>query len=198
MNKQIIIASNNSGKIKEFKEILDEYELISMHQAGLNIEVEENEETFIGNAIKKAVTISNNMNGKMCIADDSGIEIEYLNGFPGVQTKRWKKGTDRQRNMEILDKMKGVPKEKRKVSFVTAIALASGNDVITSQARLDGYVSEFPRGDNGFGFDEIFELQDGKTLAELSLEEKNEISARKKAILKLYENLKTLGNVSIY
>ena len=84
MNKQIIIASNNNGKIREFKEILNEYELISMYQAGLNIEVEENEETFIGNAIKKAVTISNNMNGKMCIADDSGIEIEYLNGFPRV------------------------------------------------------------------------------------------------------------------
>lgn len=191
MKEEIVIASNNEGKIKEFQDILIEYKIIPIKQEGINIEIEENEPTFIENAIKKAVTISNNMNGKMCIADDSGIEIEYLNGFPGVQTKRWKKGTDRQRNMEILDKMKGVQKEKRKVSFVTAIALASGNDVITSQARLDGYVSEFPRGDNGFGFDEIFELQDGKTLAELSLEEKNEISARKKAILKLYENLKT-------
>lgn len=123
----------------------------------------------------------------MCLADDSGIEIEYLNGFPGVETKRWKDGTDRQRNLCILGKLENVPKEKRKIKFVTAIAISNGTDTISVVASINGYVAESPRGDNGFGFDEIFELENGKTLAELSQEEKNEISARKKA-LEMLEN----------
>ena len=95
MKKEIIIASNNKGKIKEVQEILNNYKIISMKEAGTEIEVNEDQNTFEKNAIKKAETISNELNGKMCLADDSGIEIEYLNGFPGVNTKRWHKGTDR-------------------------------------------------------------------------------------------------------
>ena len=120
--------------------------------------------------------------GGFGIADDSGIEIEYLNGFPGVHTKRWMEGTDRQRNLAILDKLKGVPKEKRKITFITAIALTDGKDLITAEGKIDGYVSENIRGENGFGFDEIFELYDGRTLAELSSDEKNKISSRRKAL----------------
>lgn len=189
MKKDIVMASGNSGKIKEAQEILREYKIIPMKELGIDIDIEEDKETFVGNAIKKAETIAKELNDKMCLADDSGIEIEYLNGFPGVHTKRWLNGTDRERNLAILDKLQGVPKDKRKVKFITAIALSDGNETISVEASIDGYVAETPRGENGFGFDEIFELEDGKTLAELTDAEKNEISARKKALEKLREKL---------
>ena len=189
MKKDIVMASGNSGKIKEAQEILNEYKIIPMKELGIDIDVEEDKDTFIGNATKKAETIAKELNDKMCLADDSGIEIEYLNGFPGVHTKRWLNGTDRERNLAILDKLKGVPKDKRKIKFITAIALSDGNRTISVEASIDGYVAQTPRGENGFGFDEIFELENGRTLAELSNEEKNEISARRKALEKLREKL---------
>ena len=187
--KEIIIASGNKGKIKEAQEILKEFKVISIKELGIDIEVEEDKETFEGNAIKKAETIAKELNGKMCIADDSGIEIEYLDGFPGVRTKRWHQGSDRERNLAILEKMQGVEKSNRKIDFVTAIALSDGNKTICKKGIISGYVSESIRGDNGFGFDEIFELENGKTLAELSNEEKNEISARRIAIEEIRKEL---------
>ena len=102
--KEIVVASNNEGKIKEIKEILKNYKIISMKEAGINIDIKEDGETFEQNAIIKAETIAKRLNGKMCIADDSGIEIEYLKGFPGVHTKRWHKGTDRERNLKLIDR----------------------------------------------------------------------------------------------
>ena len=187
--KEIIIASGNKGKIKEAQEILKEFKFISIKELGIDIEVEEDKETFEGNAIKKAETIARELNGKMCIADDSGIEIEYLDGFPGVRTKRWHQGSDRERNLAILEKMQGVEKSNRKIDFVTAIALSDGNKTICKKGIISGYVSESIRGENGFGFDEIFELENGKTLAELSNEEKNEISARRIAIEEIRKEL---------
>ena len=190
MEKEIIIASGNKGKIKEAQEILEGYKIIPIKDLGVDIDVEEDKETFEENAIKKAVIISKELNGKMCISDDSGIEIDYLDGFPGVFTKRWNAGTDRERNLEIIKKLNGVEKSKRKITFTTAIALAEGETVYTGVAKINGYVAENVRGDNGFGFDEIFELENGKTLAELTSEEKNEISARKKALEIIKSKLK--------
>lgn len=180
--KEIVIASGNKGKIKEAQEILKEYKIIPMSEIGIDIDVEEDQDTFEGNAIKKAETIAKKLGEKMCIADDSGIEIEYLDGFPGIYTKRWHQGTDRERNLAIIEKLKGVSKENRKIKFVTAMAISDGENTITAIGDIEGYVVEMPRGDNGFGFDEIFELEDGKTLAEISQDEKNEISARRKAL----------------
>lgn len=102
--------------------------------------------------------------------------------FLGVYTKRWHKGTDRERNLAIIDKLKGVSKENRKISFITAIAISDGKNTISTIGKIEGIVSETARGENGFGFDEIFELKNGKTLAEISEEEKNLLSARKKAL----------------
>ena len=190
MKEEIVIASNNSGKIKEVQEILDDYKIVPMKEIGIKIDVDEDQDTFEKNAIKKAETISNELNGKKCLADDSGIEIEYLDGFPGVYTKRWHKGTDRERNLAIIEKLKNVSKEKRKIKFVTAIALSNGNNTISALGIIYGYVAENVRGENGFGFDEIFELEDGRTLAELSEKEKNEISARKVALEKLKNKMR--------
>ena len=187
--KEIVLASNNKGKIREVQEILTDYKILSLEEMGIDIDVEEDKDTFEGNAIKKAVEISKYLNGKMVIADDSGIEIEYLDGFPGVFTKRWNPGTDRDRNLSIIKKLDGIGKQDRKITMVTAIALAQSEKVITTKGIVDGYVVEEPRGENGFGFDEIFELENGKTLAELSSEEKNKISARKRALEALKEKL---------
>ena len=190
MDNEIIIASGNKGKIKEAQEILAEYKITPIKELGIDIDVEEDKDTFVDNAIKKATEISIYLNGKKCMSDDSGIEIPYLDGFPGVVTKRWHAGTDRDRNMEIIRKLEGVSKENRKVIFTTAIALAEGDKLVTAEEKIEGYISEEPRGKNGFGFDEIFELENGKTLAELSQEEKNEISARKKALESIKAKLK--------
>ena len=187
--KEIVFASNNKGKIREVQEILRDYKILSLEEMGIDIDVEEDKDTFEGNAIKKAVEISKYLNGKMVIADDSGIEIEYLDGFPGVFTKRWNPGTDRDRNLSIIKKIDGMGKQDRKITMVTAIALAQSEKVITTKGIVDGYVVKEPRGENGFGFDEIFELENGKTLAELSSEEKNKISARKRALEALKEKL---------
>ena len=190
MSKEIVIASGNKGKIKEAQEILKEYKIIPMSEIGIDIDVEEDQDTFEGNAIKKAETIAKKLGEKMCIADDSGIEIEYLDGFPGIYTKRWHQGTDRERNLAIIEKLKGVPKENRKIKFITAMAISNGENTITAIGEIEGYVAENPRGDNGFGFDEIFELENGKTLAEISQDENNEISARKKTLELLKNKLK--------
>ncbi len=196
MKEEIVIASNNEGKIKEVQEILSDYKIISMKEIGVKIEVDEDQDTFEKNAIKKAEIISNELDGKMCLADDSGIEIEYLNGFPGVYTKRWHDGTDRERNLAILEKLKDVPKEKRKIKFVTAIALAGVFNTIVAQGLIEGYVAENVKGRNGFGFDEIFELEDGRTLAELSNEEKNKISARRIALENLKNKMRNKKGIS--
>lgn len=192
MEEEMIIASSNREKIKEVQEILKDYKVIPLKEVGVNIDVEEDKDTFEENAIKKAKEISKELNGKICISDDSGIEIECLNGFPGVFTKRWHCGTDRDRNLEIIKKLDGVKKEDRKVKFITAIAIAKGDKVVTSVEELNGYIAKEVRGKNGFGFDEIFELENGKTLAELSDTEKNKISARKKALEVIKKKLKNV------
>lgn len=201
---KIVMASNNKGKIKEVQEIFgSEFEIISMKDAGLESDVEEDQETFEGNAIKKAETIAKALIGKnssiegsqqnrekvWVIADDSGIMVEALAGFPGVRTKRWFDGTDRERNLALIEKLnlklKESEEENRKIKFVTAIAASNGEESFCELGVIEGKVANSPRGENGFGFDEIFELEDGRTLAELTDEEKNKISARKIALEKI-------------
>jgi len=180
--KEIVIASGNNGKIVEAKEILKEYNIKSIKEFGINVDIEEDKSTFEENACKKAEKIARLLDGRIVIADDSGIEVEFLDGFPGVFTKRWHAGSDKERNLAIIEKMKGVPKESRVVKFTTAIGISDGMKTMSVSSCIYGIVSESCRGENGFGFDEIFELGDGRTLAELSQEEKNNISARKKAL----------------
>lgn len=187
--EEIIIASNNQGKIAMIQSILDNYHVLPMSAAGLDVDVEETGETFLENAILKAETIATQLNGKACLADDSGIEVDYLDGFPGVRTKRWFDGTDRERNLALIAKLQGVEKSKRKVKFKVSMALSDGEETLTAESFIEGYVAEAPRGENGFGFDEIFELENGKTLAELTFEEKNEIAVRKDVLTKLKKQL---------
>jgi len=191
---KILVASNNQGKIQEIQEILQQHEIISLKQINCNIEVIEDGKTFEENAIKKAKTIFQETQIPS-IADDSGIEIEEYQGWPGVLTARFL-GEDKQtneyareRNKYILEKMKNLQKEKRKVKHVTCIAYCDKNGAKVSRGEQAGYISQTPRGDNGFGFDEIFELPNGKTMAEITKEEKNQISSRKKALEKIKKQI---------
>lgn len=185
--EEIILATNNNGKIKELQEILKEYKLLSLKEAKINVEVEEDKDTFEGNALKKAEEICKITN-KTCIADDSGLCVDALDGFPGVYTARFlgEDATQEQRNNYILEKLKGTKKEERTAKVITCIAIVKPNGKEkTYIGELNGYIAENKRGNNGFGFDEIFELDNGKTLAELEKEDKNKISSRSIALEKL-------------
>ena len=193
----MILATNNKNKISEIKQILSEYEIKSLSEANVNIEVEEDQDTFFGNASKKAKEIYEVVREPV-IADDSGICIDVFDGWPSVMTHRFlgAESTDRDRNLAIIKKMNGL--ENRKTIFECSLVFFDGENLIEGNGVLNGYIVDKPRGSNGFGFDEIFELSNldaehaklnGKTLAELNAEEKNIVSARYLATLDLKTKL---------
>lgn len=188
--KKIVIATNNKAKQKEIKEILKEYELLTLQDINCEIEVDENQETFEGNAKKKAKEISKLIN-MPCIADDSGLCIEALDGWPGVYTARFlgEQATDLERNKAILEKMKDLRGEERKAKVVCVVAYYEKGDFIIGKGEIEGKIAEDVRGKRGFGFDSIFEIENGKTYAELTKEEKNAMSHRKKALENLEKRL---------
>ena len=191
MKKKIVMATNNKGKLKEVREILNDYEILSLSDLKCEIDVEEDKDTFEGNSLKKAREISKLL--KMpCIADDSGLCIEALDGFPGVKTARFlgEEATQDERNNYLINELE--QKENRKAQVVTVMSYVDieKDKEIVARGELQGYIAKEKRGNNGFGFDEIFELENGNTLAELESEEKNEISSRKKALENLKKQLK--------
>ena len=183
--KKIIVASSNKGKIKEIKEIFKNYEVLSLKEAsellGKELIVNEEQKTFRDNALEKVRDLYEQVGKEyICIADDSGISIDALDGFPGVRTARWMDADDHTKNIHLLRKMEGV--KSRTCHYTTVIAIKSSNFEKTFEYTLDGRVALNYRGENGFGFDEIFELPSGLTLAEISKEDKFLISPRKKAL----------------
>ncbi len=191
---KIIIASNNSGKIKEFKKILEPkgYDVISQSEAGINIEVEENGTTFKENATLKAEAIYN-LTKTPVLADDSGLEVDYLNGEPGVYSARYMGlDSDEARKNCILEKLKGVEETKRGARFVCCICYVDENgNKQYAQGYWNGKIAQKPTGQNGFGYDPIF-IPDGeqRTSAEMLPEEKNAKSHRANALKILEEILK--------
>ena len=188
--KKVVVATNNMGKLKEIKDILTGYQLLSLKDINCKVEVEEDKETFEGNSLKKAQEISEILH-MPCIADDSGLCIDIYNGWPGVHTARFlgENATAKERNTYIVEKMKGLPTDQRKASVISCITYYENGIYIVGKGEIRGRIAEKPRGDNGFGFDEIFELEDGRTYAELSKEEKNKISHRRLALQDLMTKL---------
>ena len=170
--KQVVVATNNEGKLKEIKDILKDYQLLSLKDANCTVEVEEDKDTFEGNSLKKAKEISEILH-MPCIADDSGLCIDIYDGWPGVHTARFlgENATAKERNQYILEKMKDLTGEDRKASVKCCITYYENGKYVVGKGEIQGKIAEEPRGDNGFGFDEIFELEDGRTYAELSKEE---------------------------
>ncbi len=185
----MIFASNNKGKLEEIKNILTEYKIYSLKEKNLNIDVEEDQDTFLGNAKKKAKEIYE-LTKEETIADDSGLCINCLNDFPGVLTHRFlgDDATDEMRNDYLINEVNKYNDRSAKV--ICSIVYYNGSDYIVGKGILNGYISRTKRGTNGFGFDEIFELDNHKTLAELTSEEKNKVSARYLALKDLKIKLK--------
>lgn len=192
--KKIILASNNKGKIAEVKEILKDMnvEVISMKEAGLDVDIEENGSTFEENAIIKAEAIMK-MTGEITIADDSGLEVDYLNKEPGIYSARYM-GHDTSydiKNNAIIQRLDGVKGTDRSARFVCAMAVVfpDGKNII-ARGTMEGLIADKPMGENGFGYDPIMYLPEyQKTSAQLSSEEKNKISHRGKALEKLKTQL---------
>lgn len=193
--KRVIVATKNKGKLKEIKGILREFdfEILSMEEAGVSEDIEETGHTFEENAIIKATEIQK-LTGAMVIADDSGLEVDALNGAPGIFSARYsgEHANDLKNNQKLLDELKEVPDRDRTARFVCAIAVALGeNKVFTVRGTVDGVIGHAPAGENGFGYDPLFYLaQYGKTMAQLTPEEKNKISHRGMALVKMANELR--------
>lgn len=189
----IIIASNNQGKIREFKKMLEPmgYTVLSQSEAGINLEVEETGTTFKENATLKAEAIYKLKNTPV-LADDSGIEVEFLNMEPGIYSARYMGlDSDEARRNCILEKMQGVEESKRNARFVCCICYIDENgNKQYAEGYWKGRIAEEARGENGFGYDPIF-IPDGEniTSAEMLPEEKNLKSHRAIALKKLKEIL---------
>jgi XTP/dITP diphosphohydrolase len=191
--KKFIAATKNKGKIREISEILKNfpYDVLSMESIGINIDIEETGSTFEENALIKAKEI-NDITGEIVMADDSGLEVDYLNGAPGIYSARFagEDATDEEKNIKLLDLLKNVPFEKRTARFVCVIAVAfPDGDSFTVKGTCEGYIASEPKGTNGFGYDPIFYVSQYRmTTAQMLSELKHEISHRGKALrLMVYE-----------
>lgn len=193
--KKIVFATGNKDKMREIREIMAEceVEIVSMKEEGIQVDIEENGTTFEENALIKAHAVAKETDA-IVLADDSGLEIDYLNKEPGVYSARYM-GEDTSytiKNQNLIERLEGVPKEKRTARFVCAIAavLPDGEDMVVRET-MEGIIGYEAEGENGFGYDPIF-YPDGYTCssATLSREEKNEISHRGKALRSMKEKLK--------
>jgi XTP/dITP diphosphohydrolase len=188
---QVVLATKNKGKVKEFNKYLQEigWEVISLDQFPDIPAIIEDGNSFSENAVKKATTVMR-ATGLTAIADDSGIVVDALAGRPGIYSARFagENATDKDNNLKLLTELHGVPDEARTAKFVASIAIVSpdNNEPIVFDGECFGKIVSTPAGDSGFGYDPLFYIEsEGKTMAELSLERKNQISHRAKALLSM-------------
>lgn len=195
MDHKIVFATSNAGKMREIREILKDLctEVLSMKEAGVCVDIVEDGETFEDNAVIKAKAVWEKTGG-IVLADDSGLEIDYLNGEPGVYSARYM-GEDTSyeiKNRNLIGRLEGVPEDKRTARFACVIAaVLSDGKTITTRGTMEGRIAHEPAGAGGFGYDPILMLPEyGKTSAEITMEEKNAISHRGKALRAMKERLK--------
>lgn len=193
--RKFIVATKNKGKLKEIKEILADFpfEVISMEDAGFVNDIEEYGTSFEQNAMIKAEEIFK-ATGEIVMADDSGLEVDYLNGAPGIYSSRFagEGATDEDRNNKLLNMLESVPFEERTARFACAIAvIMPGGECFTVRGNCEGYIGFKPEGSNGFGYDPLFFMPEyGMTTAQMKSEEKNKISHRGKALKLMVDELK--------
>lgn len=187
MKNRIIFATSNEGKMKEVRSILEDLgmEVLSMKEAGIQVDVVEDGATFEENAIIKVREIAKVCNG-IVLADDSGLEIDYLNKEPGIYSARYmgEHTSYRIKNANLIERLNGVPDEKRTARFVCAIAAAfPDGSVETTYGTIEGRIGYEEKGENGFGYDPIFYVPEfGCTTSELTEEQKNAVSHRGNAL----------------
>ena len=193
MNKKILIASNNAGKVREIREILADFyeEFLTPRDLNQEFSVVEDGQTFEDNAILKAEAACKQF-GMDALADDSGLCVDALNGAPGVYSARFTpEGTDAANNQKLLKLLENIPDEQRTAKFVSAVALArAGRETVVVRGEAYGRILRKEVGKNGFGYDPLFyDEKFCRTYAELNAEEKNAISHRSAALHRLYERL---------
>ena len=192
--QKLIVATKNKGKLREFREIFQElpFEVISMEEAGIAGDIEEYGSTFEENAMIKAREVAR-LTGQMVIADDSGLEVDYLDGAPGIYSARFagEGASDADKNEKLMGLLQGVPEEKRTARFVCVIAVVLSDAAeFAVRGICEGYIAFQPQGANGFGYDPLFYLPEYKmTMAQVSSEIKNKISHRGKALKLAVEGL---------
>jgi XTP/dITP diphosphohydrolase len=180
---RLLLATNNQGKVKEFRELLDGcgWELVMPLHIGLELRVEESGQTFAENAVLKAEAYAA-PSGLVSLADDSGLEVDALDGRPGIHSARYagEDKTDEERVAKLLEELRDVPDDRRTARFRAVIAIkAPGSEVELVEGTVEGRIGHEPRGENGFGYDPIFVLPERDlTTAELPSDEKNAISHR--------------------
>lgn len=194
MKNKIVFATGNKGKVKEIQEILKDldYEVMTMKEAGIDIDIEENGETYEENALIKARSVAQYTDA-IVMADDSGLEVDAMDKAPGVFSARFM-GEDtsyRIKNAEIIRRLEGKEGAERSARFVCAIAAVfPDKSEVTTRATIEGQIGYEEQGENGFGYDPIFYVPEfGKTTSQLSPEEKNQISHRGKALRLMKEEL---------
>ncbi|HID96900.1 MAG TPA: XTP/dITP diphosphatase [Thermodesulfobacteriaceae bacterium] len=194
MQEKVILATRNPGKVKEMRSILADFglEVVSLDDIRDVPHVEEDGETFYENALKKARVIAK-ATGIMALADDSGLEVDYLDGAPGVYSARYsgEHATDKSNNSKLLSDLQGVPSGKRNARFRCVMVLfhPSGR-WISAEGACEGEIAQSPAGEYGFGYDPVFFIPSlGKTMAQLTREEKNSLSHRGEALSRLKELL---------
>jgi XTP/dITP diphosphohydrolase len=195
---RLLIATTNAGKAREIGALLagTGWECVSTREAGVrSIDVIETGRSYLENAVLKAVTYAA-ASGMPTLADDSGLEVDALDGAPGVVSARFggpSVGSDAERTALLLRRLEGVPAARRGARFRAVVALAlSGGQVYVREGVLPGRIASAPRGSSGFGYDPVLELGDGRTVAELG-EEKQAISHRAQAVRAMIEVLNSLG-----
>ncbi len=200
MKRKLLVASGNKGKIKEIDNYLENLnESTTLEIIGLSHfpdlpEVEEDGDTFLANALKKARERAKDT-GLLTLADDSGLVVDYLEGAPGVYSARYagEDATDRDNNKKLLDELKGIPTDRRSAHFKCVLALVDPDTAkeIVVEGKCEGIIGVEPQGVNGFGYDPLFFIPEyDKTMAQLPLETKNKISHRANALKKMKEELK--------
>jgi XTP/dITP diphosphohydrolase len=192
---EIILATHNIHKARELKTLLSDLDVnvLMLDDVSAGIVLREDGDTFEANAIQKARIVHNHTK-LISLADDSGLEVFYLNGRPGVFSARYNgaEATDEMNNQKLLEEMRGVPPRRRRAQFRSVLALVDDGKEYLTEGICPGVLGEKPRGTNGFGYDPIF-IPDGfdKTYAELTSEEKNLISHRARSFAKMIEIMKS-------
>lgn len=196
MLDKLLVATGNQGKLKEIREILSDITVLGLADAGIDCDVEETGTTFAENAYIKAYEISR-LSGLPVLADDSGLEVDVLDGRPGVFSARFagENATDDDNVVKLLSELAPFPQEARTARFACAMCLIfpDGRKIESFGISCPGIILDHKCGENGFGYDPVFYAPDfGKTFSEMTMEEKNKVSHRKAALIALSEKLKNL------
>ena len=192
---KILIGSNNENKLRQFRRMfgkfMPEAEILSLNDVNIADDISEDKDTLLENAVKKAEYFGNK-SGLVTLADDTGLFVDVLDGEPGIHAKRWHAGTERERNLKLIERLKNVPENKRTCRYIGVLAVYNPENkkIWTYEGKTEGWISDEFKGTSGFGYDQIFKTKAyaGRHYAELAHMEKDLISHRGMGIREFAKN----------